>query len=211
MTTTLNTPRKPRMITNVTQYDEFDLGRLLANVFVPIEGSKVAFLIDLDDPTWITDFAFLQDPAWPIQHRAHEHFYQAFHAGVGERLGLSGGDLYAYKTTGGSNLDLPDQAFTPEGNEVSLEADVYPADPFASLDARGVGRLMRIAVEDGLKSNAGLKLGICGEHGGDPASIAICQDLGLAYVSCSPYRVPIARLAAAQAALRATWAAVRAA
>ena len=126
MTTTLNTPRKSRMITNVTQYDEFDLGRLLANVFVPIEGSKVAFLIDLDDPTRITDFAFLQDPAWPIQHRAHEHFYQAFHAGVGERLGLSGGDLYAYKTTGGSNLDLPDQAFTPEGNEVSLEADVYP-------------------------------------------------------------------------------------
>ncbi|MFT7541757.1 MAG: pyruvate,orthophosphate dikinase, partial [Gammaproteobacteria bacterium] len=92
-----------------------------------------------------------------------------------------------------------------------IEAQIFPADPFATLDEAGVARLMRIAVEDGCCASPDLKLGICGEHGGDPRSIAICQDLGLAYVSCSPYRVPVARLAAAQAALRATWAAARAA
>jgi pyruvate,orthophosphate dikinase len=70
-----------------------------------------------------------------------------------------------------------------------------------SLDQEGVGDLIRIAVERGRKTRANVKLGICGEHGGDPASIAFCERVGLDYVSCSPYRVPIARLAAAQAAL----------
>jgi pyruvate, orthophosphate dikinase len=74
-------------------------------------------------------------------------------------------------------------------------------DPFVTLDADGVGELVRIAAERGRTARPGLKLGICGEHGGDPASIRFCQELGLDYVSCSPYRVPIARLAAAQAAL----------
>ena len=77
----------------------------------------------------------------------------------------------------------------------------YPEEPFATLDREGVGRLMRIAVEDGRAARDDLKLGICGEHGGDPRSIAFCHELGLGYVSCSPYRVPVARLAAAQAAL----------
>lgn len=84
-----------------------------------------------------------------------------------------------------------------------VEREIYNGDPFASLDVDGVGRLMRVAVNEGLTTREGLKLGICGEHGGDPASIAFCHDLGLDYVSCSPYRIPIARLAAAQAALRA--------
>jgi pyruvate,orthophosphate dikinase len=74
-------------------------------------------------------------------------------------------------------------------------------DPFVTLDTVGVGELVRIAAERGRAAHPGLKLGICGEHGGDPASIRFCQELGLDYVSCSPYRVPIARLAAAQAAL----------
>ncbi len=78
---------------------------------------------------------------------------------------------------------------------------IYKKDPFQELDGAGVGELMRIAVERGRKAKPGLKLGICGEHGGDPASIRICHDLGLDYVSCSPYRVPVARLAAAQAAI----------
>jgi pyruvate, orthophosphate dikinase len=69
------------------------------------------------------------------------------------------------------------------------------------LDREGVGELMRIGVERGRKAHAKLKVGICGEHGGDPASVAFCHQLGLDYVSCSPFRVPIARLAAAQAAL----------
>ncbi len=82
-----------------------------------------------------------------------------------------------------------------------VEDEIYAADPFASLDRSGVGRLMEIAVTDGRASRADIKLGICGEHGGDPSSIEFCENLGLDYVSCSPYRVPIARLAAAQAAL----------
>ena len=83
-------------------------------------------------------------------------------------------------------------------------AGIIAVDPFVSLDRDGVGELVRIAAERGRKTRPGLKLGICGEHGGDPASIAFCQEAGLDYVSCSPFRVPIARLAAAQAALTAT-------
>src|SRR3974390_2918016 len=78
---------------------------------------------------------------------------------------------------------------------------ILPSDPFVSLDRDGVGELIRIASERGRKTRAKLKLGICGEHGGDPASVAFCHEVGLDYVSCSPFRVPIARLAAAQAAL----------
>jgi pyruvate, orthophosphate dikinase len=74
-------------------------------------------------------------------------------------------------------------------------------DPFVSIDRDGVGELVRIAAERGRKVRKDLKLGICGEHGGDPASVTFCHEIGLDYVSCSPFRVPIARLAAAQAAL----------
>ena len=80
---------------------------------------------------------------------------------------------------------------------------ILAADPFITLDQDGVGELVRIAVERGRKTRKTIKLGICGEHGGDPASIAFCERTGLDYVSCSPYRLPIARLAAAQAALGA--------
>jgi pyruvate,orthophosphate dikinase len=84
-----------------------------------------------------------------------------------------------------------------------VEQGIVPKDPFVSLDVEGVGALIRMATERGRSTKAGLKLGICGEHGGDPASIAFCEQAGLDYVSCSPYRVPVARLAAAQAALGA--------
>ena len=82
-----------------------------------------------------------------------------------------------------------------------VEKKIYADDPFISLDTAGVGKLMRIAVQLGRGARPDLKMGICGEHGGDPASIRFCHDLGLDYVSCSPFRVPIARLAAAQAEL----------
>jgi pyruvate,orthophosphate dikinase len=78
---------------------------------------------------------------------------------------------------------------------------IFPADPFVSIDRDGVGELVKIATERGRRTRRDLKLGICGEHGGDPASVAFCHEIGLDYVSCSPFRVPIARLAAAQAAL----------
>lgn len=84
-----------------------------------------------------------------------------------------------------------------------VEKGIYAKDPFVSLDVDGVGELVSLAAERGRATRPGIKLGICGEHGGDPASIAFCEQVGLDYVSASPYRVPIARLAAAQAALKA--------
>jgi pyruvate, orthophosphate dikinase len=81
---------------------------------------------------------------------------------------------------------------------------ITKGNPFATIDQTGVGKLMKIAIEGGNKTRPGIKLGICGEHGGDPATIQFCYDIGLTYVSCSPFRVPVARLAAAQAALKAS-------
>ncbi|MCA4918595.1 MAG: pyruvate, phosphate dikinase [Roseomonas sp.] len=83
-----------------------------------------------------------------------------------------------------------------------IEKGIFPKDPFVSIDPDGVGALVRIAVEKGRSVRPDIKLGICGEHGGDPSSIHFCESVGLDYVSCSPYRVPVARLAAAQAALQ---------
>src|SRR5574338_1362604 len=82
-----------------------------------------------------------------------------------------------------------------------VEKGIFPEDPFRVLDATGVGKLVRLAVEDGRRVRPTLKVGICGEHGGEPKSVRLCHELGLDYVSCSPFRVPIARLAAAHAAL----------
>ena len=86
--------------------------------------------------------------------------------------------------------------------EAYSKKEIYSQNPFASIDQNGVGRLMKFAVENGTRVKPDLKLGICGEHAGDPSSIDFCHRLGLHYVSCSPPRVPVARLAAAQAALR---------
>jgi pyruvate,orthophosphate dikinase len=85
--------------------------------------------------------------------------------------------------------------------EIYKAKGIYQKDPFASLDQEGVGELIKMAAERGKSTRKNLKLGICGEHGGDPDSITFCHNAGLDYVSCSPYRVPVARLAAAQAAL----------
>ena len=82
-----------------------------------------------------------------------------------------------------------------------LEKGLLAEDPFQVLDRRGVGKLIRMAVTDGRATRAGLKCGICGEHGGEPQSVAFCHEVGLDYVSCSPFRVPVARLAAAHASL----------
>jgi pyruvate,orthophosphate dikinase len=82
-----------------------------------------------------------------------------------------------------------------------VESGILPDDPFQTLDQEGVGKLIRMGVELGRRTNPKLKIGICGEHGGDPRSVMFCHRAGLNYVSCSPFRVPVARLAAAQAAL----------
>jgi pyruvate,orthophosphate dikinase len=85
-----------------------------------------------------------------------------------------------------------------------LQHEIYPGDPFVSIDRKGVGGLMKLAVSAGRAERPKMKIGICGEHGGDPSSVEFCHEIGLDYVSCSPYRLPIARLAAAQAVLKAT-------
>ena len=83
-----------------------------------------------------------------------------------------------------------------------LERGILSEDPFQVLDQSGVGQLVEMAVKKGRSTNKNLKIGICGEHGGEPKSVAFCHRIGMNYVSCSPYRVPIARLAAAQEAIR---------
>ncbi len=103
------------------------------------------------------------------------------------------------QTTYGYSRDDAEASFIP----VYLEKKILAEDPFQVLDRVGVGGLMRVAVERGRAARKDLKIGICGEHGGEPSSVAFCEELGLEYVSCSPYRVPIARLAAAQAVLAA--------
>jgi hypothetical protein len=107
-------------------FPPFSLARLLRTVFEPEAGEKVAILIDLDDPHEVRDFGFLKNPDLTIQKHAYEVFYQGLRNGVLKDLNLTGGDFFAYKITGGSNLDLPDLAVTPDGKEVSLEKDVYP-------------------------------------------------------------------------------------
>jgi aminopeptidase len=107
-------------------FPPFSLTRLLRTVFNPNSGERVAILIDLEDPHQVKDFAFLKNPDLTIQRHAYEVFYQGLKKSVLKELGLTGGELFAYKITGGSNLDLPDLAVTTEGKEISLERDLYP-------------------------------------------------------------------------------------
>src|SRR6267142_5970358 len=107
-------------------FPPFNLTRLLRTVFSPKPAERVAILIDLDDPARIKDFAFLKDEKLSVQRHAYEVFYQGLKDGGLAELNLTGGDLFAYKITGGSNLDLPQNAFDPTGKELSLERDIYP-------------------------------------------------------------------------------------
>ena len=101
------------------------------------------------------------------------------------------------QTTYGISRDDAETGFLLE----YLQTGLLKENPFASIDAEGVGRLMKLAIQEGRKTRKNLEIGVCGEHGGDPGSIHLCHKLGVDYVSCSPFRVPIARLAAAHAAL----------
>ncbi|GAB4170414.1 MAG: hypothetical protein Fur0032_09290 [Terrimicrobiaceae bacterium] len=108
------------------QFPPFSLSRLLKTTFGPKPGQRICILIDLDDPAWIKDFQFLNNPDLSIQRNAVTHFHKALHEGVMAELGLLGGEIFAYEVTGGSNLDLPDLAVAPDGSELSLEKDIYP-------------------------------------------------------------------------------------
>lgn len=107
-------------------FPPFSLERLLTVTFAPKAGQRLALLIDLEDPSEIKDFAFLKNPALTIQRHAIESFYKPLNGGLLAKMGLNGGEIFAYKLTGGSNLDLPDEAFDPSGKQVSLSRDVYP-------------------------------------------------------------------------------------
>jgi pyruvate,orthophosphate dikinase len=113
-----------------------------------------------------------------------------------------GADFFSFGTN-----DLTQTAFGFSRDDIGKFVGMYeerklvPANPFVTIDRAGVGRLMRIATEEGKAANAELHVGICGEHGGDPASVVFCHEIGLDYVSCSPFRVETARLAAGQAAI----------
>jgi aminopeptidase len=111
---------------DIRQFPPFSLTRLLSTVFAPKPGERVAMFIDLPDPRGVKNFAFLQDKNLTIQRLAHDVFYFGLKMGGLKELGLSGGELFAYQVTGGSNLDLPATAFAPSGRELSLEGEIYP-------------------------------------------------------------------------------------
>src|SRR5208282_5736543 len=107
-------------------FPPFSLTRLLTTVFQPKGRERVAILIDLENPADVIDFAFLKNPALTIQRHAYDVFYRGLKEGGLKELNLTGGDLFAYQITGGSNLDLPDAAISSDGRRVSLEKEVYP-------------------------------------------------------------------------------------
>lgn len=109
------------------EFPPFDLVRLLGTVFKPTQGCRVCILTDFDDPaTQVKDFAFLGQPGFPVQKKAHEAFYLGLHGGAMAALGMHGGEFYAYKSTHGSNLDLDDEVWGADGRRLSLDADIYP-------------------------------------------------------------------------------------
>jgi aminopeptidase len=108
-------------------FPPFSLTRLLKTTFAPKAGQRICILIDLENPRDIVNFKFLKNPDLSIQRNAVTYFYHGLKNGAIAELNLLGGEIFAYEVTGGSNLDLPDRAVTPEGKEVSLERDVYPA------------------------------------------------------------------------------------
>ena len=109
------------------KFPKFDLTRLLGTVFHPTEGSRVCILIDFDEPAeLIKDLAFLTQDGFPIQKNAHQHFHQGLKSGAMEALGMSGGEIYAYRCTHGSNLDLADDVWDTDGKQLSLDGDIYP-------------------------------------------------------------------------------------
>ena len=109
----------------IEDFPDFDLAKLLETVFDPIQGCRVAILIDLADTSQMKDFAFLSNPELTIQHKAYSVFYKGLQGGTADKLGVTGGDMFAYQETGGSNLDLPDEAVDSTGKTISLRDSVY--------------------------------------------------------------------------------------
>ena len=107
-------------------FEPFSLTRLMRTCFLQGNGEELCILIDLPDPEQIKDFAFLSDERLSIQNYGHEYFYKGFQGGVLKELNFKAGDIYAYKETGGSNLDMDDECWAPDGKQLSLQKDIYP-------------------------------------------------------------------------------------
>ena len=103
------------------EYPAFSLSRLIRTVFDPTEGMRIVILIDLEDPEEVTNFNFLANDDYSVQRYAHDVFYRGLHQSTMKECGMSGGDFFAYKITGGSNLDLPDMVVAPDGSKYSLD------------------------------------------------------------------------------------------
>jgi len=109
------------------EFPEFDLVRLLHTVFEPTQGCRVCILIDFEEPAaHIKDFAFLKEEGYPVQKNAYRHFYEGLRDGAMEKLGMNGGEMFAYRYTHGSNLDLSDEVWDTDGRKLSLDRDIYP-------------------------------------------------------------------------------------
>jgi len=109
------------------KFPEFSAARLLNQVFEPTQGCKVCILTDFEEPQkWMKDFAFLEADGFPVQKKGYENFYQALHNGVMDELGMTGGEMFAYHCTNGSNLDMKDDVYDTDGNHLSLDKDIYP-------------------------------------------------------------------------------------
>lgn len=121
MQTSTASPKKAKQ-----KFPPFDLGRLLKTVFEPKKGEKICILIDLEDPADVAQFAFLKNPKLTVQKKAYEVFYQEILKNLKQKFGFASCDFYAYKATGGSNLELPEYAWTPEGKKVRFDKEIYP-------------------------------------------------------------------------------------
>jgi hypothetical protein len=109
------------------QFPSFDLRRLLETVFSPTQGCRVCILVDFEDPgRWIKDFAFKGEPGFEVQNHALVHFYEGLKGGVLDELGMTGGEMYAFECTYGSNLDMKDEVWATSGEKLSLDRDIYP-------------------------------------------------------------------------------------
>ncbi|HZZ66301.1 MAG TPA: pyruvate, phosphate dikinase [Candidatus Baltobacteraceae bacterium] len=173
-------------------------------VMIPGVGTKEEMRFTADAARAVADNVIAQTGI-PVEYHVGTMIELPRACVVADDIAQSGAQFFSFgtndltQTTYGYSRDDAEASFIPR----YLEEKILKDDPFQVLDRRGVGTLMQEAVRRGRRVQADLKIGICGEHGGEPSSVAFCHGLGLNYVSCSPYRVPIARLAAAQAAIGA--------
>jgi len=175
--------------------------KVLPEIMVPLIGTKAEFLF-LEKIIRETADAIIRDRKSKVKYLVGTMIEIPRAALTADEVAESA-EFFSFGTN-----DLTQMTFGFSRDDIGvflpdyLKEKILPSDPFQHIDETGVGQLVQMAVKKGRDSRPGLKCGICGEHGGDPASVKFCHKAGLNYVSCSPYRVPIARLAAAQASIK---------